>query len=410
MRMRLADFDYYLPPERIAQRPLEDRSASRLLVLGRDDGRIAHRRFVELPDLLGPRDVLVFNESRVLPARLRGRKPTGGLVEALLVRPLGPDTWSAMTHPGLRVGQRVRLEKPSAPGSDGETGRRGDPLRGGKRDKGERAKLRFSLFPFSPLPLTERVAPSLPRGEGVDAEVVAVGEDGLRTLRFAVSGPALRAAIGAIGETPTPPYIHEPLPDPSRYQTVYARHEGSVAAPTAGLHFTPALLDALRTRGVGLEFVTLHVGPGTFAPVKVEDVREHRMHPEWYALPEAVAERLNAARREGRRIVAVGTTVVRTLEAAAGGGLSTDSGSGLNGSGTEVGGVRAGEGETRLFIVPGYRFRVVDALLTNFHLPRSTLLMLVCAFAGRERVLAAYAEAVRERYRFYSFGDAMLVG
>jgi S-adenosylmethionine:tRNA ribosyltransferase-isomerase len=335
---RTSDYDYTLPPERIAQRPLPQRDRARLLRLDRATGAIAHGHVLDLPDLLRPGDVLVMNDSRVIPARLIGRKPSGGRVEALLVRQVTPDTWLAMTRPGLRPGQVV--------------------------DFGS-----------------------------LSATVTGAAADGLRRLRFDRSGEDLRRAIQVAGQMPTPPYITAPLASPDEYQTVYARVEGSVAAPTAGFHFTQALLAALRERGVQTEWVTLHVGPGTFQPVKTEDVAAHRLHAEWATVPEEVACRLNAARAEGSRIIAVGTTATRTLETAA----------------APDGTIQPFTGDTALFIVPGYAFRAIDGLLTNFHLPRSTLLMLVSAFAGRERVLAAYAEAIACGYRFYSFGDAMLI-
>lgn len=344
--MKTADFDYHLPPELIAQHPLERRDASRLLRLDRRSGRVEHHRFRDLPHLLRPDDVLVFNESKVIPARLHGRKVTGGnvggKVECLLVRQIDGATWEAMTRPGLRVGQRVELGPPD------------DPL---------------------------------------GALVRGVEPDGLRHLAFDRAGEALRSAIWRLGEMPTPPYVHERIARPERYQTVYAREEGSVAAPTAGFHFTPELLEGLRARGMALEFVTLHVGLGTFQPVKSEELTAHRIHAEYCRMPPEVAARLTAARSAGRRIVAIGTTAVRTLETAV----------------DEEGRIQPFAGETRLFIYPGYRFRAVEAMVTNFHLPRSTLLMLVAAFAGRERILAAYEAAVAERYRFYSFGDAMLI-
>lgn len=339
--MRTSDFDYHLPPKLIAQHPLERRDQSRLLVLDRATGRVEHHIFHELPDLLRPDDVLVFNESKVIPARLHGIKSTGGKVECLLVRQLDASTWEAMTRPGLRIGQEVTFGA----------------------------------------------------GPALCARVLDVEADGLRHLAFDVSGEALRAAIWRLGEMPTPPYVHERISEPDRYQTIYAREEGSVAAPTAGFHFTPELLARLRARGMELEFVTLHVGLGTFQPVKAEELAEHRMHSEYCRIPPDIATRLTAAREAGRRIVAVGTTAVRTLETAA----------------DEAGRIRPFVGETRLFVYPGYRFRAVDAMVTNFHLPRSTLLMLVSAFAGRDLILAAYETAVAERYRFYSFGDAMLI-
>ncbi len=337
--MHTSDYDYVLPPTLIASAPLAQRDACRLFVLKRRENVVAHHRFDELPDLLAPNDLLVLNDSRVLPARLFGRKPTGGRVEALLTRRLAPDRWRALTRPGLRPGQVVAF------------------------------------------------------AEDLTARVECVAEDGQRDLVFDRAGRELEAILHRIGSLPVPPYVTSKLECPDDYQTVYAREEGSVAAPTAGLHFTEALLERLRARGVELAFLTLHVGPGTFRPVKVADVAAHVMHAEWFRLDERAANQINRARADGRRVVAVGTTVVRTLESLA----------------DERGQVRAAEGETDLFIVPGYAFRCVDALITNFHLPRSTLLLLVSAFAGRERILAAYREAIARGYRFYSFGDAMLI-
>lgn len=336
--MRTDDFDYELPPELIAQRPLDRRDWSRLLVYDRASGAIRHERFDALPDLLLPSDVLLLNDSRVIPARLRGRKATGGAVELLLVRRIGSDTWQAMTRPGLRAGATVDA------------------------------------------------------GPGLRAQVVGIDESGLRSLRFDVAGSDLDEAIERLGAMPVPPYIHATLEDPERYQTVYARERGSVAAPTAGLHFTTEVLDRLRERGVQIERVTLHVGPGTFQPVKAERLEEHEMHAEWLRVDAGTAARLEDARRSGRRIVAVGTTAVRALETAAASGH-----------------VQGYEGPTSLFIAPGYRFRAVGALLTNFHLPRSTLLMLVSAFVGIDQMRAIYREAIRQRYRFYSFGDCCLL-
>ncbi|HEV7216289.1 MAG TPA: tRNA preQ1(34) S-adenosylmethionine ribosyltransferase-isomerase QueA [Chloroflexota bacterium] len=339
--MQVSDFDYDLPPDCIAQEPLPERDASRLLLLDRLTGAVAHHMFRELPDLLRRDDVLVVNDSKVLPARLHGRKGTGGKAEVLLVRPLEDGDWLAITRPGLAVGGRVIV---------GQAG----------------------------LQLT--------------VEALAVREDGLRLVRLRAENSNVAAALAQLGELPTPPYIHTHLADPTRYQTIYAAPEGSIAAPTAGLHFTERVLAALTRRGIAVERLTLHVGPGTFLPVRTEAVHDHKMHAEWYTLTAETAERINAARRAGRRIVAVGTTTCRALESAAQGGE-----------------LQPGSAETALFITPGYQFQVVDGLLTNFHLPRSTLLMLVSALAGREHVLAAYAAAVREDYRFYSFGDAMLI-
>jgi S-adenosylmethionine:tRNA ribosyltransferase-isomerase len=342
--LNTSDFDYPLPLDLIAQTPLEPRDHSRLLVVHRATGLLEHRRFSHLVEYLRPGDVLVFNESRVLRARLHGRRrDTGGRVELLLVRRVEGGVWECLGKPGRRLRPGVQLT------IEGDT--------------------------------------------GLEAEVVEARSDGVRLVRFADE-----AALERVGEMPLPPYIHEPLHDPERYQTVYARTLGTVAAPTAGLHFTPELLERCRERGVELVFVTLHIGLDTFRPVQEEDPRGHKLHTEYFEMgPEATAT-LNRANQEGRRIIAVGTTSVRVLEQAAQ-RFATAEGWRLEPS----------SGWVDLFIVPGHRFRAVDALVTNFHLPRSTLLMLVCAFAGRELVLRAYAEAVREGYRFYSFGDGMLV-
>ena len=337
-----ADFLYDLPLELIAQEPLADRSASRLLVLDRASGAIAHRRFADFPDLVAPADVLVLNASRVIPARLRGTRENGAPAELLLVREDPDGSWLALGHPGgkLKPGRRVRL------------------------------------------------------GPDSEIEILAVLGGGLRRVRFVGSLDA-RATLARYGEVPLPPYIRRPPApaDRERYQTVYALHDGSVAAPTAGLHFTPVLLDALRARGVALATLDLHIGPGTFKPVEVENLASHPMHDEVYEVSETATTTINERRRLGGRVWAVGTTVVRTLETVA----------------DRSGRVTPGAGETALFIYPPYAFRAVDKLLTNFHLPRSTLLMLVCAFGGYEQVMRAYAEAIRERYRFYSYGDAMAV-
>jgi len=336
--MRADDFDYQLPKGLIAQHPVEPRDHARLMVLHRGSGTLEHRRFYELPRYLREGDVLVVNESKVFPARLLGRRSSGGKVELLLLRRLEGDLWEALARPGRRV----------RPGE----------------------KLYF--------------------GEGVTGEVVERTEDGKRVVKFSGDLEALRR----LGQVPLPPYIRRPpVPeDEERYQTVYAKVEGSVAAPTAGLHFTEELLGKLREEGVRIVPVVLHVGPGTFRPVEGE-VSEHRMEPEYYEITGEAADAINEARGRGGRVVAVGTTSVRVLETVA----------------DEEGRVRPGRGLTELFIYPPYRFKAVDVLITNFHLPRSTLLMLVAAFAGRERVLEAYGEAVRLGYRFYSYGDAMLI-
>jgi S-adenosylmethionine:tRNA ribosyltransferase-isomerase len=330
----VADFDYQLPEELIAQAPLEERDASRLLVLPRGEGQIQHRSVRELPALLAEGDLLVANDARVIPARLRGHKQgTGGKVEILLVEPLGGADWLALGQAGkpLRAGQRVEVL-------------------------------------------------------GSAVEIVQVREGGELVVRLPLEGDALCKFLDEAGELPLPPYIrHAPgAQDRERYQTIFARERGAVAAPTAGLHFTPALIGKLRERGVGLAFITLHVGPGTFLPVRAQRIEDHRMHRERFVVPSGTAQAIEAA----RRVIAVGTTALRALEASGG---------------------RPGEGATDLFITPGYAFRTVDGLFTNFHLPRSTLLMLVAALAGLPRIKDAYREAVARRYRFFSYGDAMLI-
>jgi S-adenosylmethionine:tRNA ribosyltransferase-isomerase len=357
--MRTADFDYALPPELIAQQPAAQRDHSRLLVLQRHSGSLEHRQFRELLEFLRAGDVLVLNNSRVIPARLRGMNAlTGGAFEMLLLEENGPNDWWAMVKPGkrARVGTRI------------EIGNR-------KSEIGN-----------------------------VAATVTETNDEGHRRLRFEGT-PNILDALDELGEIPLPPYItrvptDELDSDQERYQTVFAQPPGSVAAPTAGLHFTPELLEQIRGRGVDVQFVTLHVGLGTFAPVKADTLAEHTMHEERYELRAATARAVNEAKATGRRVVAVGTTSVRVLESIA----------------AQHGGkLAAGAGRTRIFIYPPHDFKVVDALLTNFHLPCSTLLMLVGAFAapgetcGREMILAAYAAAIRERYRFFSYGDAMLV-
>ncbi|MCI0794523.1 MAG: tRNA preQ1(34) S-adenosylmethionine ribosyltransferase-isomerase QueA [Chloroflexi bacterium] len=360
--MRTSDFDYHLPQELIAQTPLELRDASRLLVLYRSTGRIEHTRFTNIMDYLRPGDLMVFNQSRVIPARLYGRRAdTGGRVELLLLNRESPGVWRALARPGrrLRPGDKVVLEAPSV------------------RD-GERSP---QILPFV-----------LGGARGFDVEILSSEEDGIKRVRLTNED-----AIDSLGSVPLPPYIHRRLDDPERYQTVYARQPGSVAAPTAGLHFTEPLMEQLRAFGVELAFVTLHVGLDTFRPVQDEDPSKHRIHTEYFDLSAKTAAALNRARAEGRRIIAVGTTSVRVLEHVAQ----------RMADGEQQ--VVPSSGQADLFILPGHRFRMVDAMLTNFHLPRSTLLMLVSAFAGREQVLNAYQEAIQEKYRFYSFGDCMLM-
>ncbi|HZS94130.1 MAG TPA: tRNA preQ1(34) S-adenosylmethionine ribosyltransferase-isomerase QueA [Chloroflexota bacterium] len=339
MELLTSDFDYELPPELIAQTPTERRDESRLLVLNRADGSVTHTRFARLGTFLRPGDALVANRSRVIHARLEGRKSSGGAVEILLLSPITDTRWHALCRPSRR------------------------------------------LRPGAQVALPRDITATL---EGRNAEAVW-------TVSFAGEGDVARRLLN-IGRLPLPPYIRDTTTPEDRYQTVYADRDGSVAAPTAGLHFTPELLEELRGQGVETQFVTLHVGPGTFRPVTSDRVADHDMHAEWGEVPEEVAERLNAVRGAGGRIVAVGTTSTRLLESAVQNRRFVPF-----------------NGMTNRFIVPGYRFQAIDALITNFHLPRSTLLMLVSALAGRETILRAYEEAIREKYRFYSFGDAMLI-
>lgn len=340
MTVRVEEFDYDLPPQLIAQTPLADRAASRLMVVDPVESTIRHTQFYNLVNCLSKGDVLVFNNSKVLPARLHGEKEgTGGKIELLLTKRVSTDEWEVLAKPAkrLRVGTRIRFES-----------------------------------------------------SGV-AHVTNVHADGLRVVRFDLSEP-MEAFLDRVGEMPLPPYIHEPLQQRDRYQTVYAQETGSVAAPTAGLHFTEDLLQELRNKGVELTYVTLHVGLGTFKPVTVSEVESHHMHTESYEVPAETAAIIERAKQEGRRVIAVGTTALRTLESA-----------------WQDGRVRPGAADTGIFIYPGYRFRVVDALVTNFHLPKSTLLMLVAAFMGLSMSRRTYDCAVREQYRFFSFGDAMFI-
>jgi S-adenosylmethionine:tRNA ribosyltransferase-isomerase len=362
--VRVSDFHYELPPELIAQQPLAGRSASRLLHLSRASGAIADRHFRDFPSLLRPGDLVVFNNTRVFPARLYGRRaglksqplsphnPASrdflrGRIEVLLTKQLrsDPNDWECLVRPGRKIGL-------------------GERLFFGEHDE-------------------------------LQAEVIAQGEFGERRIRFAPAADFF-AQVEAIGHIPLPPYIarEDSSHDRDRYQTVYARERGSVAAPTAGLHFTPEILAQLRERGIETAEVTLHVGLGTFQPVHVEEVEDHKLHAEPYSISPEAAEKIASARAESRRVIAIGTTTVRTLEFAAQ---------------QHQGEIRPGSGEANLFIYPGYEFRVVSALLTNFHLPESALLMLVCAFAGRDNVIEAYRHAVAQRYRFYSYGDCMFV-
>ena len=340
--MKTSDFYYDLPPELIAQTPLEKRDESRLLCLDKATGEWSHHHFYELPDFLRAGDCLILNNSRVLPARLLGRRlPGGGACEVLLLQDKGDKVWECLVRPGkhLREGARVSF-------GDGE--------------------------------LTAEIAEVLP--------------DGNRLVRFGYNGIFLEV-LERLGKMPLPPYIKEELQDQERYQTVYSKVNGSAAAPTAGLHFTPELLERIAAKGVGVGYVTLHVGLGTFRPVKEDEIEQHDMHSEYCTIPQETADLINRTKANGGRVICVGTTSCRTIESWAG----------------EDGTMTATGGWTNIYIYPGYRFKVMDALVTNFHLPESTLIMLVSALAGREHVLAAYEEAVRERYRFFSFGDAMFI-
>jgi S-adenosylmethionine:tRNA ribosyltransferase-isomerase len=345
--VKTSDFDYSLPQELIAQTPIESRDQARLMVLNRGDSLLKHRRFFEIVDYLQTGDVLVFNDSRVIPARLSGRKvDSGGRLEILLLRRLSPNVWETLVRPGKRanIGSRIEISNSSM----------------------------------------------LDDQQRIPAEVIGLGEGGIRVLSFAEE-----TLLSELGRMPLPPYIRLPLTDPERYQTVYANSSGSVAAPTAGLHFTPKLIDEIRSKGIQCLFVTLHIGLDTFRPVQEDDPARHPIHQEYGVLSREVASELSQAKLEGRRVICVGTTTVRLVEAAAQASSPTR--------------MEPFEGWVSLFILPGYQFRIVDALVTNFHLPRSTLLMMVTAFAGRDFVSQAYREAIAQKYRFYSFGDAMLV-
>ena len=337
--LKTSDYYFDLPQELIAQDPLEDRAASRLLVMNRRTGEIEHRIFSDITEYLRPGDTLVLNDTKVIPARLLGTKEqTGANVEILLLKRLGADRWETLVRPGRKLNPGARV-----------------------------------TF-----------------GDGsLKAVILDILDEGNRLVEFQYDG-TFEEVLDRLGEMPLPPYITHKLADKNMYQTVYAKYEGSAAAPTAGLHFTQELLDQIRAKGINTAFVTLHVGLGTFRPVKVDDVTNHHMHTEWYQVSEEAAGLINRTREKGGRVICVGTTACRTVESAS----------------DEDGTVHAGSDDTSIFIYPGYRFKVMDALITNFHLPESTLVMLVSAFAGREQVLGAYEEAIREKYRFFSFGDA----
>lgn len=340
--MKTSDFNYDLPQELIAQDPLTDRSASRLMHLSIKDGSIEHRHFTDILEYLNPGDCLVINDTKVIPARLYGHKEeTGALIEILLLKRNENDVWECLVKPGKKARKGTRISF-------------GDGL--------------------------------------LKGEIVDVIEDGNRLIHFEYNG-IFEEILDQLGEMPLPPYITHKLQDKNRYQTVYAKHEGSAAAPTAGLHFTKELLEKVKEKGVQIAHVTLHVGLGTFRPVKVDDVEQHHMHSEYYVVEEDQAKLINDTKKNGGRVIAVGTTSCRTLESATG----------------EDGVLKAGSSWTEIFIYPGYHFKMIDSLITNFHLPESTLMMLVSALAGKEKIMHAYEEAVKERYRFFSFGDAMFI-
>ena len=339
--MKKSDFYFELPEELIAQTPIAQRDASKLLVVSKENGDISHRQFSDIIDYLNPGDCLVLNDSRVIPARLFGSRKTGGAVEVLLLKDLGNNKWEALTRPGRKThtGEEVFF------------------------------------------------------GEGLlKATVVDEIDDGKRIVEFSYNGIFLKI-LEQLGQMPLPPYIHERLENPERYQTVYSKNIGSAAAPTAGLHFTDELLDRIRQKGIDTAFVTLHVGLGTFRPVKAELIEEHIMHSEYFEIPKDAEEKILRAKASGNRVIAVGTTSCRTLESAF----------------SENGTIEKTSGNTSIFIYPGYKFKAVDALITNFHLPESTLIMLVSALAGRENIMNAYNTAINEKYRFFSFGDAMFI-
>lgn len=340
--MKTSDFFFDLPKELIAQDPLEDRSASRLMVLHRKTGTIEHKHFTDIIDYLNPGDCLVRNNTKVIPARLYGtREDTGAVIELLLLKRRKDDIWETLVKPGKKA----------------------------------------------------RTGAHISFGEGLlKGEIIDVLEDGNRLIQFSYEG-IFEEILDQLGQMPLPPYITHQLKDKNRYQTVYAKYDGSAAAPTAGLHFTPELLQQIRDMGIDIAEVTLHVGLGTFRPVKVDTIEEHHMHSEFYRIEASEAEKINRAKESGHRVICVGTTSCRTVESAA----------------DENGKLKECSGWTEIFIYPGYKFKVLDCLITNFHLPESTLIMLVSALAGREHVLAAYEEAVKERYRFFSFGDAMFI-
>jgi S-adenosylmethionine:tRNA ribosyltransferase-isomerase len=369
--LKLSDYDYFLPPELVAQNPVQPRDSCRLLILDRKTGSIEHDVFRNIGNYLSPKDLLVLNNTRVMPARVFGRKETGGRVELLLLNEKEKNLWETLVRPGRRLPTGTKILLYYEEGKGDEKTQSDSSLPISSRGQALSEEKRAALTPIS-------------------AEVVARNGNGTRIVQF--SGcDNIRDLLPVVGEVPLPPYINQSNSSPEEYQTIYSREEGSVAAPTAGLHFTEDLMEELKAEGVNFSEITLHIGWGTFRPVHSENILDHQMEKEWYSISKSAAEQINQGKQEGKRIAAVGTTACRVLE------------------NFPFGEISAGSGFTNLFIYPGFEFKQVDSLITNFHLPKSTLLMLVSAFAGHEKILDAYKEAIRLHYRFYSFGDAMLI-
>lgn len=379
--MELEEFDYYLPEELIAQVPIKNRDESRLMVLNRKNQTIEDKIFRDIIDYLEPGDCLVRNNTKVIPARLYGKKDTGANVEFVLLKNIEGNKWEVMCRPGnkIHIGTKIYFDGEKFSGDEPE-------FENKRKDEAENLSAQVNKNNNSNINL---------KGDQehlLTANVLDITDDGTRIVEFSYKG-IFNEILDKIGLMPLPPYIHESLKDNDRYQTVYAKYNGSAAAPTAGLHFTNELLDKIQEKGVDIANVTLHVGIGTFRPVKEEKIEDHKMHVEHYYIKEEDAEKINKAKREGHRVIAIGTTSCRTLETVA----------------DENGYVKACEGDTGIYIYPGYKFKCLDGLITNFHLPKSTLIMLVSAFAGKDYIMKAYKHAVDEKYRFFSFGDAMFI-
>jgi len=379
--MELEEFDYYLPEELIAQVPIKNRDESRLMVLNRKNQTIEDKIFRDIIDYLEPGDCLVRNNTKVIPARLYGKKDTGANVEFVLLKNIEGNKWEVMCRPGnkIHIGTKIYFDGEKFSGDEPE-------FENKRKDEAENLSAQVNKNNNSNINL---------KGDQehlLTANVLDITDDGTRIVEFSYKG-IFNEILDKIGLMPLPPYIHESLKDNDRYQTVYAKYNGSAAAPTAGLHFTNELLDKIQEKGVDIANVTLHVGIGTFRPVKEEKIEDHKMHVEHYYIKEEDAEKINKAKREGHRVIAIGTTSCRTLETVA----------------DENGYVKACEGDTGIYIYPGYKFKCLDGLITNFHLPKSTLIMLVSAFAGKDYIMKAYKHAVEEKYRFFSFGDAMFI-